>query len=299
MTVSQPLCTPLLVFGGPYSNVRALTALRARAVELGIDASDTICTGDTVAYCAEPEETVAAIREWGCRVVAGNCEEQLALDAEDCGCGFADDSPCDRLAKGWYAFARRRISAHSRAWMAGLPNSLTLTVAGRTVRVIHGGVDRINRFVFASQRGLIAEELDRANVDIVIAGHAGIPFIRKMRQRIWFNPGVIGMPANDGTPGVWYGLIRSDGDHLILSTHRLAYDHLGAAAALRVSGHADGYARSLITGLWPSIDVLPHRERAVSGKRIKEQTIRFPMRTLEQAAAVDGRQTLNARVARA
>jgi predicted phosphodiesterase len=299
VTFTLPLRAPLLVFGGPYSNIRALTALRARAAELGIDASHTICTGDTVAYCAEPEETVAAIREWGCHVVAGNCEEQLALDAEDCGCGFADDSPCDRLAKGWYAFARWRISAQSRAWMASLPKSLTLAIAGRTVRMIHGGVDRINRFVFASQRGLIADELDKANVDIVIAGHAGIPFIRNVRQRIWFNPGVIGMPANDGTPDVWYGLIRTDGDDLILSTHRLAYDHLGAAAALRASGHADGYARSLITGLWPSIDVLPRRERAASGKRMKEQTTRSPMRTLEQIAAVDGRQTLNARVARA
>ena len=51
------------MFGGPYSNVRAVTALRARAAELGIQASRTICTGDVVAYCAEPEETVALIRE--------------------------------------------------------------------------------------------------------------------------------------------------------------------------------------------------------------------------------------------
>jgi hypothetical protein len=57
---------PLLVFGGPYSNVRAVTALRAQSALLGIDATHTICTGDVVAYCAEPEETVAAIREWGC-----------------------------------------------------------------------------------------------------------------------------------------------------------------------------------------------------------------------------------------
>lgn len=167
------------------------------------------------------------------------------------------------------------------------------------MRVIHGGVDRINRFVFASQRELIAEELDRANADIVIAGHAGIPFIRKVRQRVWFNPGVIGMPANDGTPDVWYGLIRTDGDDLILSTHRLAYDHVGAAAALRASGHADGYARSLITGLWPSIDVLPRRERAAAGNRIEQQTARSSVRAFGQVAAVDSRQTFNARVARA
>jgi hypothetical protein len=60
----------LLVFGGPYSNLRALAALRARATALGVSASRTICTGDVVAYCAEPEETIAAMRDWGFLVVA-------------------------------------------------------------------------------------------------------------------------------------------------------------------------------------------------------------------------------------
>jgi predicted phosphodiesterase len=285
VTLTQPLRTPLLVFGGPYSNVRAVTALRAQATVLGIDATRTICTGDSVAYCAEPEETVAAIREWGCRVVAGNCEEQLALDADDCGCGFANGSPCDWLAKGWYAFARRRISAQSRVWMATLPKTLAFTVAGRTARVIHGGVERTNRFVFASQRKRVAGELHRANVDIVIAGHAGLPFIQEVEQRTWFNPGVIGMPANDGTPDVWYGLIDISGDDVVLSTRRLAYDHQGAATAMRRSGHADGYAQALITGRWPSIDVLPRRERAAAGKRIEERTVRFRLQKREEAMA--------------
>jgi hypothetical protein len=108
----------ILVFGGPYSNVRALMAMRARARELGIDAAHTICTGDVVAYCAEPEETVAAMRDWGCHVVAGNCEEQLAANADDCGCGFAEETACNIAAKDWYAFARRRVSVASRTWMA-------------------------------------------------------------------------------------------------------------------------------------------------------------------------------------
>src|SRR4029079_16655209 len=139
--VVQP---PLLVFGGPYSNLRALTALRARAEELGIPASHCICTGDVVAYCAEPEEATAAIRAWGCHVVAGNCEEQLAAGAADCACGFEEGSEGDLLAKGCYPSANARISPDSRAWMAGLPKTLMLDVSGRTLRVIHGGVNQIN-----------------------------------------------------------------------------------------------------------------------------------------------------------
>ena len=130
------------------------------------------------------------------------------------------------------------MSGESRAWMAALPKTLTFTVGGLNFRVIHGGVDIINRFVFASQRDVLAEETVRADADVVIAGHAGVPFIEKMGRGVWFNPGVIGMPANDGTADVWYGLVRSQGDRIALSTHRLAYDHHGAAAAMRRCGHA-------------------------------------------------------------
>src|SRR5215831_10236951 len=63
---------PLLVFGGPYSNLNAVRALRARAGALGIRPDQCICTGDVIAYCAEPEETAIAIREWECKVVSGN-----------------------------------------------------------------------------------------------------------------------------------------------------------------------------------------------------------------------------------
>jgi len=132
--------------------------------------------------------------------IAGNCEEQLAAGADDCGCGFAEDSACNDLAKYWYAFARQRVSVDSRRWMASLPKFMTFSVAGWAFRVVHGGVARTNRFVFASQRALITEQLRASKADIVIAGYAGLPFIEIVRERVWFNPGVIGMPANDGTP---------------------------------------------------------------------------------------------------
>ena len=148
--------------------------------------------------------------------------------------------------------------------MAALPKTLTFTSAARRFRVIHGGVDLINRFVFASQRDVLAEELARAGADVVIAGHAGVPFIEKVGTRVWFNPGVIGMPANDGTADVWYGLIGPEGDSWC-SRRTGSPTIICAAAAMRRTGHADGYARTLVTGLWPSLDVFPPAERAATG----------------------------------
>lgn len=262
--------SPLLVFGGPYSNVRATQALMAEAARRGIPRHRVICTGDVVAYCAEPEETARALADWGCHAIRGNCEQQLADAAQDCACNFESGSACDLLAKGWYPFANARISQPMRDWMGGLPQTLRFSFSGCTFRVVHGGVSQVNRWVFASDTAVLAQEGAAAVPDVVIAGHAGVPFVARTGRTVWFNPGVIGMPANDGTRDVWYGLVTAnDTTGVVLTTHRLSYDDAAAAAAMRRSGHANGYARTLVTGLWPSLDVLPPAERAATGKRLR------------------------------
>jgi predicted phosphodiesterase len=265
---------PLLVFGGPYSNLQATEAMRAEAQRLAIPAGNVICTGDVVAYAAAPEQTSKLIRNWDITVVAGNCEEQLGDGAADCGCGFEEGSACDRLSLGWYPYALSHTSAASRAWMAGLPARLDVAYAGIRLCVLHGGANESNRFLFASQRNELEAEFARAKrlrrCDIVLAGHAGVPFISPVAQGLWVNSGVIGMPANDGTADVWYALIDRQGGDLRVALHRLAYDHVAAAADMRRSGHANGYARTLITGIWPSHDVLPPAELAATGKPIIE-----------------------------
>jgi predicted phosphodiesterase len=288
---------PLLVFGGPYSNLAATQTMRAEAERLGIPARQIICTGDIVAYGAEPEETAQLIRDWDIHVIAGNCEEQLAAGAADCGCGFDEGSACDLLSKGWYPYANSRISAASRNWMGQLPATLRFEYGGLRFRVVHGGVNQTNRFLFASETGALASEVAQANADVIIAGHSGLPFMAKFNtsringyrteagstegfrgdQAIWFNPGVIGMPANDGTPDVWYGLITADAatQTLNFATRRLTYDFHAAAATLRRQGHANGYARTFVTGLWPSLDVLPDAECAAAGVRIRQKSLRI------------------------
>ena len=56
---------PVLLFGGPYSNLSATKAMRRWAESNGIAPGNCICTGDVVAYGARPEETVNLIRDSG------------------------------------------------------------------------------------------------------------------------------------------------------------------------------------------------------------------------------------------
>ena len=270
---------PLLVFGGPYANLQAAMAMRAHADRLGLPVSNVICTGDVVAYAAAPEETAQFIRAWGIAVVAGNCEEQLAEGAGDCGCGFAEGSVCDRLSRGWYPYALGRTSAASRVWMAGLPARIDIRYAGLNICLLHGGARENNRFLFASERARLESEFSAAcrekSCDVVLAGHAGIPFIAPLQDGYWVNAGVIGMPANDGTPDGWFSLIQRIDGNVRVELRRLSYDHTAAAADMRRAGHANGYARTLVTGIWPSHDVLPEAEHSATGIALPELTKRL------------------------
>lgn len=272
LQIALPGTGPLLCFGGPYSNLEATCAMRAEATRLGIAADRVICTGDIVAYCANPYETATEIRDWGCHVIKGNCEEQLARRANDCGCGFDDGSSCDLLSRAWYGYADAIITDDLRSWMQGLPETLVFELAGRTIRIIHGGVSQTNRFIFPSTPAVEkSAELGAANADVVIAGHSGIPFIEPIGQRIWFNPGVIGIPANDGTPDGWFGLITPEANaRLCFALKRLPYDASGAATALNASGYAPPYAEALISGRWPAGDVLPSEEATATGHPLRE-----------------------------
>jgi hypothetical protein len=267
---------PVLVFGGPYSNLEATRALIALADRLGVPAARAICTGDVVAYCADPQATTDAVREWGCAVLMGNCEESLGVGAEDCGCGFEEGSACDRLSVAWYAYADAQLSADARRWMAGLPRRIRFSLAGRDFEATHGAPSQINRFVFASDPAADKEaELRDVRADAIVAGHCGIPFTQPLGPRLWHNAGVIGMPANDGRRETWASLLTPIGNAVEVRLIPLAYDWAKAAGKMRSRGLPQEYAASLETGLWPNCDILPALEARARGRSIASAPFRW------------------------
>lgn len=246
----------VLVFGGPYSNLQATEAVLAEVLARGAYA---ICTGDVVAYCGRPAETVAAIRAAGCPVIAGNCEIQLAQRATDCGCGFEEGSACDLLSDGWYQFADRQITDQDRNWMRNLPDIITFVQWGVRYGVIHGGVRDVARFLWSTspENAFDAEHLALeaivGRVDHVIAGHSGIPFKRRVNHGEWTNAGVIGMPPHDGSRNTAFMTLEAGQ----VSLHRLSYDVDAAVRDMEAVGLTQGYHTALRTGHWPSEDVLP------------------------------------------
>jgi predicted phosphodiesterase len=268
-----PLAGPLIAFGGPLGNIDALDALMMEARRLDVAPHNMFCTGDVAAYCADPGPCIETLRTAGIQVVMGNCEESLALDAQDCGCNFVAGSTCDGLANAWYSFTRTQIGAEDRAWMAALPRRLCFTMGGTKVAVIHGGARQINRYLFASDRQALAEESEALAADLVIAGHSGLPFTTDIGARLWHNPGALGLPANDGTPRVWYALISCDDGALTISHHPLDYDHRAQTRKMRAALLPEAYAQTLGTGLWPDTAILPEAEARALGQPLRPLSV--------------------------
>jgi len=277
---------PVLVFGGCYGNLEATAAVLGEAVRLNIPPERMVCTGDVVAYCADAVATVRLIRESGIHVVMGNCEESLGFGSDDCGCGFAEGSTCEQLSTAWYAYADAQLDPASRAWMRALPRRIDIRLASMRLAVVHGGVDQINRFLFESDSDSeFSRQLDLAECDGVIAGHCGLPFTRQVGRRLWHNAGAIGMPANDGTSRTWYSLVEPVAQGLAIRHRPLVFDHRGAAQKMERAKLPSGYAEALLTGLWPSCDVLPAVELGRRGTPIAEQSIVW---TPQSAPAIAG-----------
>lgn len=256
----------ILVFGGVYSNLHALEALIEQAGRLGIPASNMICTGDVVAYCAYAQQSVERIRDLGCAVLAGNCEQQLAADADDCGCGFEEGSTCSLLSRTWYAHAKSQITAETRDWMAGLPDRITFAHNGLRYGVVHGAASNVSKFVWpVDTDAAIDVEIDLlqeqvGDVDRVLAGHTGIPMTREVGDKMWINAGAIGMPAHDGDIDTHFCVISENS----IENNLLEYNIEAAFQAMQANSLTQGYHATLKTGYWPSEDTLPIEMRGQS-----------------------------------
>ncbi|WP_020606507.1 metallophosphoesterase family protein [Spirosoma spitsbergense] len=260
---------PLLVFGGPYSNLQALETLKSIADQLQIPANNIICTGDIVGYCAQPEESVQFVKDWGIHTIQGNVEQNIIRGEDDCGCNFAEGGRCDLFSRTWFPYAVQTLSAESVAWLSTLPLHLSFRYAGKSVTVLHGAATGIADFVFASTPWPVKETSFAATgANVILAGHAGLPFADTGEGQYWLNAGVIGMPANDGTPRVWYLLLADTDGQFSYTFHAFTYENRTAHQLMQANQLPDSYAQTLLTGFWDNCEILPEAEKALQGRAI-------------------------------
>ena len=109
---------------------------------------------------------------------------------------------------------------------------------------------------------LLAQE----RCDGLLCTHTGLHWHRRLPSGgDVVNVGVIGRPANDGTPDVWYCLLSDGGEDLGVELLPLAYDHQALAEEMRREELPEEFVETILSGWWTTcLEILPSRERAAS-----------------------------------
>jgi hypothetical protein len=258
----------IAVFGGVYANHRALAALLEAAAARGAEA--VYCLGDLGGFGPCPEKVRPLLAAGGVRAIQGNYEESLAAGRDDCNCGYTDPRD-NHFARLSYSYTAANSSPEFRAWMGTLPRRRRVVVGGRELLLVHGSPRRVNEFLFRSTSPVAFLEvlLDQAGADGLLVTHTGLGWHRRLPSgRDAANVGVIGRPANDGDPRVWWALVeaREEGEGgLAVDLVPLAYDHRGLAAEMRRERLPEEFVATIETGWWTTcLEVLPPKERAAS-----------------------------------
>ncbi len=257
------LSGPVVAYGGAHANLAALGALLRDLGRAGVPGQRVICTGNIGGIGAQTTACIAATRAYGHQIIAGNIERQLAVGAAESGFGFAPGSVSRRLAATWWRHTDAAVDATTRDWLEDLPDIAVFAHEGRRYAVVHGGASSTARYFWPSTpsedfaREIEAIAATAGPVDGVIAGHCGLAFERDIGGVHWINAGMIGQPPNDGRRGGRYVRLDADGARIL----RLDYDPAPAFAAMVSAGLTQGWDLSLMTGFWPTEDMLPEEMR--------------------------------------
>lgn len=273
--------TRVALFGGIYSNHLSLRAAIEDARRRGCERF--FCLGDLGAFGPNPDKVFPLLIDAGVECVQGNYDHSIGNGLPDCQCGYTD--PADNhYARLSYQYTYVKTSPRWRPWLAELPRELRFALApadppggacgnswaggfDRPLRVLccHGSPRKTNEFLWESTTPthLLEKFCDDHNADVIVATHTGLPWVRHLsRGRLFVNCGVLGRPANDGTPRVSYTIL--DSSHPLLTEQApLDYDHEALAQEMEDERLPVPFIETIRTGWWTTcLEILPEKERS-------------------------------------
>lgn len=290
----------IAVFGGVYSNWRALEAVLEDARRRGAD--ELYCLGDLGAFGPNPDRIPPRLIDADVRTIRGNYDDSISRGLDDCQCGYTDPRD-NHFARLSYRYTFRNTSERWREWMGTLPEQRRIDMGGREVLMCHGSPRRMNEFLWESTSSTqFLDWMAREHAaDVVLCTHTGIHWKRRLPGGGRFvNVGCVGRPANDGRTDVWYTLLTTaeeageevaeepedgggnggrelpaggnggpdpvpdDGADRALEVEfvPVSYDHEALAEEMRGEELPEEFVETILTGWWTTcLEVLPAKER--------------------------------------
>jgi len=221
-----------------HSNLAAFEAVLGHARAGGrVDA--LWCLGDIVGYGPFPNECIALLRTYDCRVVAGN--HDLAA------CGRMGTEEFNGAAAQAAEWTLAQLTPQARSYLSELP----LTACESDFTFVHGSLRWPEwEYLLSSEQAQAHFELQETPYGLV--GHSHLPLVCHEQppgppalrpaadgervalgdERLILNPGGVGQPR-DGDPRAAYALL--DSDARVVTYHRVEYDIAATQQAMEAA----------------------------------------------------------------
>ena len=241
-----------------HANLQALHACLDHAGKHG--ASQFALLGDLVGYGGDPApvmDRIMQMAQHGAVVLKGN-HDAMALNPPQ---------QSDALGAATAAWTHAQLTQEHRQFLAALP----LTARLQSCFLVHASADAPAKWRYVDDERSAAASLASAAatdpaVRYVFGGHvhhqtlyykgsrgklmafsptAGVPIPLPIHRHWIATVGSVGQPR-DGQPSAMYAIF--DLRQARLTFHRVPYDHMAAAAAVRRAGLPDDFAKRLEEG---------------------------------------------------
>ncbi len=251
-----------------FSDIHAnLPALEACLLNIEDQKPDAIyCLGDLVGYNIWPNEVIHEIRLRGIPTIAGNYDQGIGLQSDDCGCAYKTDEE-KALGKVSISYTNFLVKEEERKYLRTLPAHIRvefhLNQDKLNLLLVHGSPRKINEYLFEDrEEKSLWRIMEHADADIMCFGHTHQPYHRILPTAPTENPhyrhainiGSVGKPK-DGNPQGCYAILTIQPDSSIINKEsvqvefiRFDYDIESAARAIEDSPLPNAYADMLRKG---------------------------------------------------
>ena len=252
-----------------FSDVHAnLPALESCLKSIDNQNPDAIyCLGDLVGYNIWPNEVIDLVRKRKIPTIAGNYDQGIGLNINECGCAYKTDQDKE-MGKISIAFTNSIVNDEERNYLRTLPSHIRLEFQLNndklTLLLVHGSPRKINEYLFEDrEENSLMRIMEQADADIMCFGHTHKPFHRILQSeesgKIHFkhaiNTGSVGKPK-DNNPLGGYVLITfnenstiANKDSIQVEFIRFEYDVAKSVKAIEDSPLPNEYAEMLRKGI--------------------------------------------------
>jgi len=200
--------------------------------------------GDMIQSGPQPAEVVQRLRELNCPIVMGNSDAWLLTGTET----GSEAIPEERLrimhaVREW---SLSRLSEADTAFIAAFSPTIQVELAdGHKLLGFHGTPTDFDGFIFPHTPESEFQSVLRPYTDRILAGgHVHWPFVRRLGDNFFFNPGSVGVAYSHEQDEAnfrldsWaeYAILTVEAGRLGLEFRRVSYDVAWLARAYRDSG---------------------------------------------------------------